>query len=272
MSEEEEIENRALIVRGNYDLTVPERALIERGLLLAETIGKKDYICPILGAKFILIPAGTFMMGSPEDEPDRYDDETLHEVTISKPFFMQTTPVTKRQWKKVMGNKESYYAGDENLPADYVSWHNVQKFIRKINKTEGIKKYRLPTEAEWEYACRAGGIMSYCFGANPSRLHEYAWCFEKLGCDHRHSVGQKMPNAWGMYDMHGNVWEWCQDRHGDYPPGSVTDPVGPSKGRERVSRGGSWFNHARLCRSAIRGYCSPYDMTELRGFRLIRIC
>ncbi len=153
---EEETENRSLIVRGRYDLTVPERSLIERGLLLAESLGKKEYICPILGAKFVLTPAGTFIMGSPEDEPGRHDGETLHTVTISKPFYMQTTEVTQGQWKKVMGNNPSWFKGDDNLPVEQVGWNNIQEFIRKINNMDGTNKYRLPTEAQWEYACRAG--------------------------------------------------------------------------------------------------------------------
>jgi hypothetical protein len=230
----EKTENRALIVRGRYDLTAPERALIERGLLLADFLGKKRYISPILKAIFVLIPAGTFMMGSPEDEPGRKDHETLHQVTISKPFYLQTTPVTQGQWKQVMGNNPSHYRGDDNLPVEGVSWNNVQEFILKLNKMEGTDKYRLPTEAQWEYACRAGSTTAYCFGDDRGRLGEYAWI-----ADYKtHPVGQKKPNEWGLYDMHGNIRELVQDEAAYYPAGHVTDPEGPSLGFRRVLRGG----------------------------------
>ena len=260
-----ETENRALIVRGRYDLTVPERALIERGLLLADSLGKKEYICPILKARFVFIPAGTFMMGSPEDEPGRKDNETLHQVTISKPFYLQTTQVTQGQWKKVMGNNQSHFKGDDNLPVQEVSWNDVQEFIRKLNKTEGTDKYRLPTEAQWEYACRAGSTTAYCFGDDPGRLGEYAWIDDSSA----HPVGQKKPNAWGLYDMHGNVRELVQDEGTYYPAGHVTDPEGPSSGLRRVLRGGRSIFGAMSYRSAKRGSLEPGK--SLFGFRLISL-
>jgi formylglycine-generating enzyme required for sulfatase activity len=241
----------------------------------------KEYIGPILNARFVLIPAGTFMMGSPEDDPDREDGETLHQVTISKPFYIQTTLVTQGQWKtvsahpnppnpniyyhfEVRGNNPSYFRGDDNLPVESVSWNDIQEFIGKINKMEGTDKYRLPTEAQWEYACRAGSTTEYCF-ADDDDLGEYAWNWYNSG-DKTHPVGQKKPNAWGLYDMHGNVAEWCQDWYDDYPSDSVTDPVGPSTGTDRVCRGGGWHDFARYGRAA---YPPDHRYFGL-GFRLIR--
>ncbi|MCX5825736.1 MAG: formylglycine-generating enzyme family protein [Deltaproteobacteria bacterium] len=252
----------------------PERAINEPGLFLADSLGKKEYTCQILNAKFVLIPAGMFMMGSPEDEPWRAGNETLRQVTISKPFYLQTTPVTQGQWEKVMGENPLWVTGDDNFPVEKVSWNDVQKFIRKINEMEGTEKYRLPTEAEWEYACRAGSTTAYCFGDDPGRLNEYAWYADNSG-DKTHPVGRKKPNDWGLYDMHGNVGEWVQDRYDDddwdYPPsGLVTDPPGPSSGSSRALRGGSGHSYAGVCRSANRDITFPDRRVDYLGFRLLR--
>jgi formylglycine-generating enzyme required for sulfatase activity len=230
---------------------------------------EKEYTCPILSAKFVLIPAGTFMMGSPEDDPERLVYETLHQVTISKPFYMQTMPVTQGQWQKVMGNNPSHFKGDDNCPVENVSWNDVQEFISKLNSMEREDRYRLPTEAEWEYACRTGSTTAYCFGDDPGHLGEYAWYSSNSGSK-THPVGQKTPNAWGLYDMHGNVWEWVQDRCGDYLSGNVTDPEGLSSGWGRVIRGGSWGSDARLCRSAYFSGDDPESRSLIHGFRLLR--
>jgi len=310
----EEEKNKIPILQGRYDLTAPECALIKRGLLLAESLGKpqvsakkkeltleqqekvfqiyktaflmrlagkgllkKEYICPILKVRFALIPAGTFMMGSHNDEKDRDDDEIQHQVTIRKPFYLQVMQVTQGDWKKLMGSNPSYFKGNENLPVEQVSWNYIQEFIQKLNKMEETVKYRLPTEAEWEYACRAGSTTAYCFGDEPARLGEYAWFDDHMdaGDEPTHIVGQKKPNAWGLYDMHGNVWEWCQDWWGVYPSGCLTDPVGPLEGSCRVLRGGCCGGRARVLRSAKREGLSPdgpYDSGEgeILGFRLVR--
>ena len=195
-----------------------------------------------IGMEFIPIPPGSFMMGSPSNESGRYDNEKQHRVTLTKGFHMQTTEVTQRQWKAVMGNNPSNFKNcGDNCPVEEVSWNDVQDFIRKLNQREGGSKYRLPTEAEWEYAARAGTTTRFSFGDDEGRLGEYAWYSGNSGRK-THSVGQKTPNAWDLYDMHGNVWEWCQDWYGDYPSGSVTDSIGPSSGSRRVIRGGSWGN------------------------------
>lgn len=233
-----------------------------------------------LGAKFVLIPAGTFLMGSPIDEPGRDNDESpRRRVTISRPFYMQTTEVTQGQWKRVIGNNPSYFmsCGDD-CPVEQVSWSDAQEFIRRINSMEGTDQYRLPTEAQWEYAARAGTMTPYNTGnclstdqANYDGNNPLSGCANGEYRRKTVQVGSFAPNPWGLYDMHGNVWEWVHDRYGVYPSGSVTDPEGPKSGLYHVARGGSWGYRARYCRSASR--LSPfisYERFNRVGFRLIR--
>jgi formylglycine-generating enzyme required for sulfatase activity len=222
-----------------------------------------------IGMKFVLIPAGSFTMGNPPDEPNRDTDETQHEVNITKPYYLQTTELTQGQWKKVMGGNPSYYedCGDD-CPVEKVTWDDARKFIKKLNQMEGTNKYRLPTEAEWEYACRAGTETLYSFD-EVDKLGKYAWYWDNSESQ-THPVGKKKPNAWGLYDMHGNVYEWCQDWYGDYPSNSVADPKGPDKGEYRVLRGGSWNNIARFLRSAFRNRYFPYYRLNYFGFRVAR--
>ncbi len=214
------------------------------------------------------------MMGSPEDEPGRRDDETLHQVTLTKAFYMQTTEVTQGQWEAVMGSNPSGFSecGD-NCPVETVSWNGAQEFITELNK-RGEGTYRLPTDAEWEYAARAGsttafangGITETGCGYDPN-LDAVGWYCENS--DHTaHPVAQKQANDYGLYDMAGNVWEWCQDWYGDYPTGSVTDPTGPNIGSDRVYRGGSWAYIAGYCRSAGRYWISPGYGNDFLGLRL----
>jgi len=233
----------------------------------------------VLGAKFVLIPAGTFSMGSPSSEPDRGSDETQHQVTISKSFYMQTTLVTQGQWKKVNGNNPSFFkkCGDD-CPVENVSWNDVQDFIKKLNQLEGGNRYRLPTEAEWEYAARAGMTSPFFTGnclstdqANYDGNYPLTGCPKGKFREETVRVSSFAPNAWGLYDMHGNVFEWCQDWYGDYPSVSVTDPMGPSTGSGRVIRGGHWRTHARHCRSAYRDAVSPTGSNDIVGFRLVMV-
>jgi formylglycine-generating enzyme required for sulfatase activity len=247
-----------------------------------------------LGMEFVYMIPGTFMMGSPFNEPGRDDDENQHQVTFTKGFYMQTTEVTQGQWKSVMGDNPSYFknCGDD-CPVELVSWNDVEKFIRKLNQREGGNKYRLPTEAEWEYAARAGSSAAFANGGISeircgfdTNLDAMGWycgnsaviysgCYDTSNCDGSkcigtHSVAQKQPNARGLYGMHGNVWEWCQDWYGSYPSGTVSDPTGSSGGSLRVNRGGSWFGYARDCRSANRRYDLPDLSYTNLGFRLLR--
>ena len=212
----------------------------------------------------VSIKGGTFMMGSPSNESGRDNDEVQHQVTL-KSFIMGTHEVTQGLWKAVMGNNPSNFNGD-NLPVESVSWNNVQEFIKKLNQLTG-KKYRLPTEAEWEYACRGGSTTAYCFGDNSNSLGDYAWYDNNSG-NRTHEVGTKKPNAWGLYDMHGNVLEWCNDWEADYPTTPQKDPTGPSSGSNRVNRGGSWNNNAQNCRSANRNNNNPDNRNNNLGFRL----
>ncbi len=228
-----------------------------------------------LGMEFVYISPGSFMMGSPSGESGRDSDEKQHQVTLTRGYYMQTTEVTQGQWRKVMGSRpwsgKKYVQENANNAAAYISWNDCQAFIRKLNQMEGGNKYRLPTEAEWEYACRAGSSTRFCFGDSDGQLGNYAWYRKNawdVGDKYAHSVGIKKPNAWGFYDMHGNVWEWCQDWFGNYPSGSVTDPTGPSSGSNRVDRGGSWYDLARYCRSANRDWLTPGRRDCILGFRL----
>jgi formylglycine-generating enzyme required for sulfatase activity len=175
---------------------------------------------------------------------------------------MGTTP-----WKDKSAAKEG-----DNYPATYVNWDDAVEFCRKLSEKEGVE-YRLPTEAEWEYACRAGTTTIWSFGDEPSQLGEYAWFNENTFLAdeiYRHFVGKKKPNPWGLYDMHGNVWEWCQDYYGEYPSWSVTDPRGPSWGSNRVNRAGGWDYDARHCRSANRHEISPGLFCNNQGVRVLR--
>ena len=221
-----------------------------------------------IGMKFNLIPAGTFTMG---------EDDDAHEVTLTKPFMLGVYEVTQAQYQKVMGTHLSFTKGADN-PVNKVSWLEVVTFCRKLSELPAEKAagnvYRLPTEAEWAYACRAGTTTKFSFGDDDSELGDYAW-YRENSDNKTHPVGSKQPNAWGLYDMHGNVWEWCQDWYGDYPGGAVTDPSGPAsrslnhRGKfTRVFRGGSWRHDAKLCRSAYRSGFEPSQRYFNVGFRV----
>ena len=215
--------------------------------------------------EMVLIPAGKFKMGSPESEKDRDKDETQHEVTLTKPFCMGKYEVTQEQWTAVMGNNPSSTKGAK-LPVTDVSWEDCQEFIKKLNaKTDG--GYRLPTEAEWEYACRAGTSTAYSFGDVITPKDANYRDVSKIG--KLIEVGSYKPNAFGLYDMHGNVWEWCEDWHGEYPF-AVTDPKGPGTGESRVLRGGSFYFNVSSARSSYRYYNSPAYRDFINGFRLAR--
>jgi len=229
-----------------------------------------------IGMKLVRIPKGTFMMGSPESDLNRQNNETQHEVTISKDFYLGVHDVTQAQYEKVIGKNPSHFQGavvsNENadIPVENVSWDDAVEFCKKLSDLPEEKKagrlYRLPTEAEWEYACRAGSKTAYSFDDEEGLLPEYGW-FKRNSSNRTHTVGLLESNAWGLYDMHGNVWEWCSDRYGEYPKGAVSDPTGPKEGSFRVLRGGSWNDGAARCRSALRGRGRPSDRFII-GFRV----
>ena len=223
-----------------------------------------------IGMEFVLIPAGSFMMGSSTGDKK---EKPPHEVNISQSFYLQTTEVSQEQWKKVMGDTPSAFksCGDD-CPVENVSWEDAQRFIEKLNQLEKTKAYRLPSEAEWEYACRAGTTTEYSFGDDASKLGEYAW-YQDNSSKTTHRVAGKKPNPWGLYDMHGNVWEWVEDDWHDSYEGAPADGrawVDNPRGSVRVVRGGSWDDGARDCRSATRGNGGPDIRYVSVGFRLSR--
>jgi serine/threonine-protein kinase len=233
---------------------------------LQKEVEEKADLGKAIKLEMVLIPAGKFMMGSPASEKGRRDNETQHEVTLTKPFYMGKYEVTQEQWESVMGNNLSSNKGAK-LPVTDVSWNDCQDFIKKLNaSTKG--GYRLPTEAEWEYACRAGKTTAYAVGASLTNIDAN---IEGGPAGSIKAVGGYNPNAFGLYDMHGNVWEWCNDDwKADYPAGSATDPKGPATGTHRVLRGGSFIDFASLARSSDRLNNSPTDRFLNGGFRLVR--
>jgi formylglycine-generating enzyme required for sulfatase activity len=222
---------------------------------------------------FASIPAGSFEMGSPssESEPDS-SEGPVHTVNIQS-FEMMTTEITQGMWQEVMGNNPAQYTGDPNRPVENVSWNDCQEFIAAMNDLDSLYTYRLPSEAEWEYACRAGTTTRYYWGNDPdsTEIEQYAWYDGNSG-DTTHPAAQKLPNAWGLYDMSGNVWEWCEDFYHESYSGAPTDgsPWLSPSGSSRVSRGGSWYYNADYCRSAYRSEDSPGYSDVIQGFRLVR--
>ncbi len=274
-----------------------------------------------LGMTFHLVHAGTFMMGSPDGtggingavaEPGRDPNETLHEVTLTQDFYMQTTEVTQGQWEEVMGSLPSEIASNtygegDNFPVYYITWYDCAVFCNRLSEDEGLTPcyysdsshttpfdgtphvtsgtvyidedangYRLPTEAQWEYAARAGsstafanGEITVMAGGNDPVLDLIGWYLNHISfTDASHEVAHLIPNDWGLYDMHGNVYEWVRDWYDDYPTGSVIDPVGPEAGSDRVWRGGGWMFEAEYCRAAFRDYMAPDWYSYRLGLRL----
>jgi formylglycine-generating enzyme required for sulfatase activity len=204
--------------------------------------------------KLVLVPAGTFMLGEEKDQ---------HEVTLSKPFYMGVTDVTQAQYEAVIGTNPSQFKGPTN-PVEMVSWTDATEFCKKLSE-KARQAVRLPTEAEWEYACRAGAKTPFCFGDADEGLGDYAW-YSANSDQKTHPVGQKKPNAWGLYDVHGNLWQWCADWYGDYPKGAVTDPQGAASGSRRVLRGGCWFSSPEHCRAAYRVSIDPGSRLSSYGY------
>jgi formylglycine-generating enzyme required for sulfatase activity len=246
----------------------------------APATGKRFYRAVAMGAptNMVFIPPGTFRMGSPTNEVDRFDWEGPQTaVTISRGFWMGKYEVTQGEYEALMGSNPSYFTGDTNRPVEQVLWFDATNYCGALTQRERVagriatnSVYRLPTEAEWEYACRAWTSTWFSYGDNPgyTNLTDYAWYDDNSG-ETTHPVGQKLPNPWGLYDMHGNVWEWCQDWYGLYPGGIALDPQGPATGSDNVFRGGGWNYYARYCRSAIRPGSFPILRYSYIGFRVV---
>ena len=217
------------------------------------------------GIEFVLIPPGSFMMGSTNGGAD---EKPVHQVTISQAFYIGRYEVTQAQWQSVMGNNPSYFKDcGGNCPVEQVSWDDAQNFINKLNERYDGFSYRLPTEAEWEYACRAGTNRDYA-----GNLDEMAWYSANSGSE-THAVGGKQPNGFGLYDTLGNVWEWCRDWYDAnyYASSPATDPQGPGSGQYRVLRGVSWNYDAARLRSAFRGWNTPDYRGNYHGFRVVAV-
>jgi formylglycine-generating enzyme required for sulfatase activity len=251
----------------------------------APVTGKRFYRAVAMEAptNMVFIPPGTFRMGSPTNEVDRGEWEGPQTaVTISRGFWMGKYEVTQGEYLAVMGSNPSHFGGDTNRPVEQVSWDDATNYCALLTEREQAagriatnSVYRLPTEAEWEYACRAGTSTRFSYGDDPgyTNLTHYAWYNANSG-ETTHPVGQKMPNPWGLHDMHGSVWEWCQDCYSESLPGGIAlDPQGPATGQGRVFRGGFWYYYdedARYCRSAGRyAYFWEYHGIIIIGFRIV---
>jgi formylglycine-generating enzyme required for sulfatase activity len=214
---------------------------------------------------FVLIRPGTFTMGSVDGESD---EQPMHSVTITRPFYLGTVEVTQRQWAQAMDADPSRFKGAD-MPVDSVSWYDCREFLKKLNEISPGHDFRLPTEAEWEYACRAGTTTRYWFGGDDMPMEPFAWV-DTTSLNDPHPVGTLQPNPWGLYDMHGNLWEWCSDWHNHdyYRMSPSADPDGPEGGEQKVLRGGSFSNPGPYSRSANRGYFDPHARRNNYGFRI----
>ncbi len=219
--------------------------------------------------RFVLIPAGSFVMGSPDNTGEE-DEWPQHKVAITRPFYLGQFEVTQAQWEKVMGGNPSEFQGAQR-PVDHVSWNDCQRFLEKLATRTG-RTFALPTEAQWEYACRAGSTTPWSFGDRAASAGDYAWLGENSG-GRTHDVGGKKPNAWGLYDMHGNVWEWCADfyeKHA-YARSAPSDPPGPAQSEGHILRGGAWGEDALNVRSALRNCNGPDGAHNGIGFRCVML-
>jgi len=244
-------------------------------------------ITNVFGMKLVLIPAGEFLMGSPDSNKEAQNDEKpQHRVRITQPFYMGATEVTQGQYRAIAGQIPSAFTGSDDLPVDSISWDDAIAFCNTLSVRVGLKQYyahggapstdeggyRLPTEAEWQYACRAGSTTRFGFGDDAANLGEFAWYKDNSG-GRTQPVGQKRPNAWGLYDMHGNLWEWCTDWYDAkyYGQSPDTDPPGPSKADARVILGAGWSSGSESFRVADRGWFAPGRGKSNHGFRVVRV-
>jgi formylglycine-generating enzyme required for sulfatase activity len=229
----------------------------------------KEQICikNSIGTELVLIQAGEFDMGSNRSEKEK----PIHRVTISSDFYIGKFPITQKEWIQVMKKNPSQHVG-ENKPVGGITWKDAQEFVRKLKEKENTDKYRLASEAEWEYAARAGTTTVYSFGDDISKLRDYAWYGEMAGFNSVHPVGQKIPNSWGLYDMHGNVWEWVQDKYHEGYDGAPVDGSAREDDDlgERARRGGAWVNSAKNCSSAFRRFSREEFCCHSISLRLVK--
>ena len=264
------IRNRNLN-KGDFVFWLPRPSVADRApprlrqaAVRAQSLSLPDVLTDAIGMVFKLIPAGRFRMGAPDGAPD---ERPVHQVFIRQPFYLGVYEVTQAQWQTGMGTNPSQFQGFETHPVERVTWDDVQVFIAKLNAIEGKEIYRLPTEAEWEYAARTAGVQD---GDDRGKATpDNAWC-DANSDRTTHPVGQGQPNAWGLYDMRGNVWEWVQDWYGPYPAEIAVEPQGPVGGMYRVLRGGSWFTPAVKCRAQARSRWPADDRDADIGLRLVR--
>ena len=265
----------AFLLQGCGDSDALKKLLPMESALVKLKSGDQVSLTTTHGIDLIGIPSGSFQMGSDSGDSD---EKPAHTVRLTKAFFLGKTEVTQAQWRAVMGSNPSYYTGDE-LPVEQVSWEDCIKFCEELTKREHDSgalptgwKYTLPTEAQWEYACRAGTNTKYSFGDSESGLGTHAWYYDNSG-NETHSVGGKKANPWGLLDMHGNVYEWCLDWYdsGFYKSSLQLDPVNTSAAQNRVFRGGCIYNSAVDLRSAYRYYNTPGYRRGYVGFRLAMI-
>jgi formylglycine-generating enzyme required for sulfatase activity len=236
----------------------------QRGAQPVASVASEKQLPPVLTLdlgggvtmELLLIRPGSFLMGDPNGMDNA---KPVHKVTITEPFYLGKYEVTQEQWEAVMGRNPSWFKGPKN-PVDSVGWGDCEVLLKKLDEKCGGSgaRFSLPTEAQWEYACRAGSTTKYCYGDDEARLAEYAW-FSDNSEGTTHPVGEKKPNAWGLYDVHGNVFEWCADWYGSdyYRSSPASDPTGPSSGSLHLNRGGCWESYAGACRLGYRNTNSP---------------
>jgi formylglycine-generating enzyme required for sulfatase activity len=270
--------NRTHDALGDADLSVGFRVLVRVG---KEPTTALEPLTNSIGLKMVKVPRGEFLMGSPESEPNRRPSEgPQHKVEISKPFFIGVYTVTQGQYEKIMGKNPSGGARGPDQPVDQVNWNDAVEFCRKLSELPAEKKaghvYRLPTQAEWEYACRAGTTTPFSYGnslsstqANFDGNQPYGAAEKGTKLGRAAKVGQYKPNAWGLYDMHGNVWQWCADGPRNYTDQAVVDPQGDAAGKLRVIRGGSWAEPGWACRAARQTVDEMSSVSLDRGFRVV---
>ena len=245
---------------------------IQRARFKISAVDDSQMTITVAGVQFkmIKVAGGTFTMGCTSEQGGDCDsdEKPAHQVTLSD-YYIGQTEVTVGLWRAVMGNDPSYFKKGDNYPVEYVSWNDCQDFIRKLNSLTG-KNFSLPTEAQWEYAARGGNKSGHYKYAGSYSIGNVAWYGDNSG-GATHPVATKAPNELGIYDMSGNVWEWCKDWYGSYSSSSQTNPTGASSGSNRVLRGGSWNNRARHCRVSDRNYCSPDLRYSSDGLRLVLV-